>query len=788
MISKKLQIKTLGEWSVTLDGRSVATGGNQRAVLHALVLSGGEILREDLERVLPNGNLPRERCRQAVRNALSDLRSLGLAIAEHTDPVTMPRQQDVADVDLWTFLAHATAGRYAEAHAFVRYDEELRLLDREGRHDDLWRETITAFEDAKRTVQAAIEATAGRRATMAAAHERLLDRRLVPGVSRQVRIRDVRAALEPLPFPWRTLQGAELAPDEPLSGHVAALLAGADAGGPRHVILTGPPGAGKTLTAISTFLRLTDRVVQQGEDAVRTVLYADARVDAGDPLWGTDTWFERVLRDAGGVGHGRPIVILPHADAFLARHQDRLYELLAGRLFRANDVLLCCGERFYDKRLCYEDYGTDVLALEPWDVALQSVFARAVFGDSARARFEAWRDDGSDDMRGALCAVPLNLVAVLSLLEGDPDGASGISTAHELFDRIARTRLRVAQQGDEDELLAELAALAHRFHVTSTPDRPIELTTEELREHLRTRSPHDVERRADALINHMLLTAPSGHADKLCFEEPAWGRYFVARHLVQTLSYRPAEATQAFAKLFSADVVELCEELLQEALGHHEEGILDALRAVFGGAAVGAGGLGTGRLALAREQVAALLGGLGSARIRAELAALVQRSSVGAARDPLVRHGLFVGLASGGQLGYADRYVAELRAERAGSGPARGRDANVGFLLSFHGDQPFDPDRPAAIGARPDPVRTVDELLYGLEGGRHVGRERIDLFTLIDLGVHPAIPRECFERAIEPHLERLQTVLERLAGDPLRRRWPELSEARELLEPRRSAA
>ena len=119
--------------------------------------------------------------------------------------------------------------------------------------------------------------------------------------------------------------------------------------------------------------------------------------------------------------------------------------------------------------------------------------------------------------------------------------------------------------------------------------------------------------------------------------------------------------------------------------------------------------------------------------------------------------------------------------EHASEGPTPERDANIGFFLSFRGDQPFDAERPGEIGEDPDPARTVADLVGGLGEDKHPGSWRIKLFTLIDLGRHPAIPAERFRHATAPHLDRLKAILERLEADPVRQNWPELKELGEML-------
>lgn len=782
MGGKRVQITALGKWSVRRDGKLTATGTNQRVILHALVLGRGRVDRGDLELLLPDHDQSHESRLAAIRNTLMYLRKLPLDISQGDNPVTMNVAQADASVDLWEFFAHVDFERYDEAHALIADGQAPVLLaNDEDAGNPIWRQTLADFAAAKAKVVAAVDAATGRRRSMLAARERLLARSLVPGVGRQVPIEQVRPQLEALSVPWRSERPHSGVGEQPLPAHLAALLTGEDAELPRQVVVVGGAGAGKTLAAISTYLQLTDRLNGAVATPPRTVLYVDADAEASQAEFGSDAWFDRRLQEVQGTGGGRPVVIMSHADAYLTRHQHTLSSVLDARVFRDSDVLLCCGEQLYAKRLRYEEFGTHVIRLEPWRRDLQRSFAQAIFGESVRRAFEAWVDE--EPTREQLCAVPLHLVHVLSHVGDDPQALAGISKPWQLFDEVARVRLRVTGPGyDEDELFEDLAAVAHRHYVEATPsDTPVGFSVEELRQHLRARGRKAVKRRADAIVGRTLLTSPVPSRGELRFEEPAWGWFFVARHLVHTLLYRPQDTLAAFSKFLSADVMDLCEEMLREALERHAEPIRAALRAALCEAPDGT--LAPGRRTIAREQVGYLLGALADAPVRDELAILLDRGAPTREPDHAVRRGIAFGLANGGAAHVADAYVERLRAERESGGPTPERDANIGFLLSFRGDQPFDPERPGAIRPDPDPVRTIADLVRGLEESRHPGSWRIKLFTLVDLAVHPAIPRERFDAALAPLHERLTAVRVRLALDPERRDWPELAELAVLLNP-----
>ena len=280
-------------------GKSVATGANQRPILHALVLAGeAGVHRDDLERLLPNYRaLDREQRQKAVRNTLSYLRKkLELDIPEHQDPVSLRKGQPLLDVDLWDFFGRVERQDYAGAAELIAEDREPKLLEDHSAQGHMWQETLDRFAVARDVVLTAIETKSDRLASMLKTRKRLLSRSLVPGVGRQVPIGQVRADLDPLRLPWSSLRPQAESNELPLPTHLADLLAADSDGMPRQLIVVGPPGGGKTLTAISTFLKLTDYLEDAKPRSDRpTALYLDGQAEGSQLDFATDGWLERRL-------------------------------------------------------------------------------------------------------------------------------------------------------------------------------------------------------------------------------------------------------------------------------------------------------------------------------------------------------------------------------------------------------------------------------------------------------------------------------------------------------------
>jgi hypothetical protein len=161
-----------------------------------------------------------------------------------------------------------------------------------------------------------------------------------------------------------------------------------------------------------------------------------------------------------------------------------------------------------------------------------------------------------------------------------------ISTPWHLLDQLARERLRASHlTGSVDGYLNELAAVAHRFYDPKAGrEEAVGFNVVELRDFLGERNPMNVDDRVATLLNHTLIAFPSGVSDEDRFEMPVWGWFFTAYHLANSLklsSTLKEPVLRAFGKPFAPEVMEFCEEMLDEWMPRHEDTILSSLRAAL---------------------------------------------------------------------------------------------------------------------------------------------------------------------------------------------------------------
>lgn len=777
-------MRVIDRWATEREGATIALGPNERRLLHALVMSSSEgITRDEARRVLQQSNQERHQANPALRNTLDKLRHeqkygrYGLQVAG-PDPLVLVRPQSRLRVDLWDFLAIVKERRFEKAREFLAGRDKLALPEAAEADATPWQEAIDAFAAAVALVERETSAAATRGEIMLRTRTDLLSKRLVPGLEPSASIETLRERLELMPLAWSLTRwpGSRPASLPPVGSYIAeTLLRATDS--PSQIMVAGPPGSGKALTAISTYLRLTECFVDEGqEDHGRTVLWLDGRREGTDPDFGTDQWLAERFEAAGAELTARPVVVMVHADAFLAANEDRLDTILNLRLFRDADLLLCCNEQFYVKTLAHAGYGTHEIRLDDWEPELQSTYVRALYDEDVCNRFEDWRRHYGS--RALICRSPLHLHYVASLIATNDEDLQTIERRWQLFSRIATVRVRsTSSKRLGPELMDDLGAIAHR---NFRGHRPISFSAQDLLEGLQRRGIPNPEKRTSALIEHTVLDSPTG-GEELRFEDMLWGWFFVAYWLYRTITNKTLgseDILRAFEKLFSPAVMGRCEEMLCDWPERGE--ILDPLRRALEHS-LGRTVL-RGRRRLAREQIGYLLGALSDAELQTTLEAAVEKDNP-TEDDELVSRGIVIGLSTKQAPGIADAYVDSLREELASGGPPTAADLNIAFVLGFRGDCDFDPERPHTWTSAPDPPRTVFGLIRALENPRHLGTWRIKLFTLLDLG-RRATPERFAERVRE-HRQRLLAILDRLAADPATESWPEIAEMRPILNTRR---
>jgi hypothetical protein len=606
------------------------------------------------------------------------------------------------------------------------------------------------------------------------------------GVPGGPRVRAVRRMMQQAPLPWIDHHRG--------TKHALKLLIPVLENALRHekdgdsrverVFLCGGPGSGKSLLAAMTFLALAKTFLDSADDARTsfTPLLFDVSREMRDPDFGTDRWLARLYRDLSIRPGLRPIFVLQRVDALLSQRLAELDAVLRWRLFNGVDALFACQWPFFARHLERRGVETRLVRLEPWGGPLQLDFASHAHGTKGRDRLAAWH--AKDPQHVELTSIPLHLVQVGAALASD-QALGGIRNERHLYREVAKLRIRrdAISAEEADARMATLGALAHEFYdeTRAAALKPIEFSSRGLRDWLQERGHNPAVASAwlDVLENHTLLDTDFS-TDHIGFENPRWGWYFVAFYIAEILEHRPEQTLLAFRKFLTTDVTNFLVGMLGDVVERRPERARNALSNAL--LRHESGGLPGYRMRIAREQAGYFLGTMQDPAVVDFLEPMIVPGSAEFEDDPWVRRGISFGLADGDRPEFADRYVEALRAEVGTDGPTPERDTNIGFHLTFRGDQPLRVDRIDEIGEAPSCTQTVTELVRGLSEDHHRGSWRIKAFTLIDLSRHPKISRHSYRVAIHPHVKVMRSVVAALKKKRLSANWPELQELSEMLE------
>jgi trypsin-like peptidase len=628
--------------------------------------------------------------------------------------------------------------------------------------------------------------------------------------SQRIRVRDLFGEDPVLvPFAARTLAG-RVDPLANILRRIEAPYRGVRA------IVTGPPGTGKSTFAAALSQTLTNRYLGGDRRAVPVLIdLRDYRDQGPDSEFGSLGWTQARLDEIAGVrgllradDQGTPpypVIILDSLDEYFAGKLPATVADIAGRyLFRRANVA-CCRVIYYDQHLAMLPMvgGFERFDITPWSAQDISLYVRRyydrLFPEQASQLADSFiQRIGASSSLLAVCSVPLRLNMALDLSRPGRDELMRAGTMLGLYQAYVTFLLRSeALKGGsvlpEPKKARYLELLAWQFYdeynfgdAESPPFTHSELdgflTKPENRDPFFT--PEQV---ADDLREHSLLHEDGSifsalDPETLSFEHKSFQEFFVARHMFgAVLGDDVSAVVNMFRRPISAEVSEFLKEYLVRARSRARmlTKIVGNLRDAYElNAAIptGASSAEAGKVRIGKHQVAYYFGVLQVPVVEAILDELYQREN-----DPLIRRAIAIGLSIGGNELRVHEYVGRLRDERmAGGGPENA--VNVGFHLSFFGDQSFDPLRPDVDQGGSDCSHTVRRLVYQLDTETDRGSWRLNLYTIADLWQHrPQFRRSCREALIVDAMS-LRRILVRLREDEWSAWWPELDEVAAAVE------
>ena len=255
----------------------------------------------------------------------------------------------------------------------------------------------------------------------------------------------------------------------------------------------------------------------------------------------------------------------------------------------------------------------------------------------------------------------------------------------------------------------------------------------------------------------------------ISFQHKSFQEFFVARRIYsRMLRGSIDDLVETFGRLFSPEVSEFLKEFLVEVNGSPklQQSSYERLSAAFASATTEGGP--HDRIRIARQQLGYYLGNVRYARAHQWL-----KDALASESDPWVRRGIAVGLAFGGDLDALDEYVDALRSELDGD-DRRENAVNLGFHLTFFGDQPVDVKSPETDQGGESCAKTVEGLVYQLGTETDRPSWRLNLYTLWYLVTQARVElRESAGQRLRDLGGTAPELVQQLLRDPAASQWPE---------------
>jgi len=589
----------------------------------------------------------------------------------------------------------------------------------------------------------------------------------------------------------------------------------------KRILLLAQPGSGKSTFALVSFIALAERRALD-DDAPIPILVdlRDYRILADDPSFASGEWIDRRAHEIAGTSPLAsegvqsdiaptldPVLLVDSLDEFLAgKSAEEARRVASAELFQRASVL-CCRTQYFDRYLSPGVFPThDIVEVRPFrEPDLQRYvngYCRAVFASNWRQQALSFfeRLEASAQLR-TLCLVPLRLNMALDLLTRDEtdtvapptDDLLGLYQAY-VVRLLAIEAERVGSVLNPEQKRQALEYVAFTFYDEGNMGSSVAppFISSEFEQIIAAipfgiPAPPPVHALVEDVRSHSLLHVDgaayaSVEPGTLSFTHKSFQEYFVASYLFHALLTEVPRATEAFQRHVSPEVSEFLKEYigrlrsdarLRKRLGQ-------ALRQAYAFSREEPAAVSDerSRARIAREQLGYYLGNLPDADVQRFL-----RAEAAAETDPWVRRGIIIGLSFGGDATLLEGYIDRLSEERRDpSGGTSENDVNLGFHLSFFGDQPFDVLRPDVDQGLPTCSRTVARLIYQLQTETDRGSWRLNLYTLCDLFEHRRISRGDFSTAAAAHSPQLRRLLSRLSTDSRTNVWPELARLSAILD------
>lgn len=151
-------------------------------------------------------------------------------------------------------------------------------------------------------------------------------------------------------------------------------------------------------------------------------------------------------------------------------------------------------------------------------------------------------------------------------------------------------------------------------------------------------------------------------------------------------------------------------------------------------------------------------------------------------KDVWIRRSIIIALAYEGDTSAMDKYIEQLYQERVNGDNCIENSVNLGFSLSFYGDQEFDEEAPAHDQQGNVCKNTITHLIYQLSSEEERPCWRLNMYTIVDLA-HRSYSSQDYRKTITQFEKRINQTLNRIEKENAKRGieiWPEINKLRQI--------
>lgn len=577
----------------------------------------------------------------------------------------------------------------------------------------------------------------------------------------------------------------------------------------RRFLVLAPPGVGKSTCSLLLYHALATRYISG--DA-RPPLLLDLKLfrkDIANSEFGSRAWLDQECSARLATAEARkdlsleishPFLILDSLDEFFAGSDfDEFNDAASRHLFQYAHVIFCRAHFFEQAgRFAPAIAERDIISLQPWDSANVDQYVRALYAhlspeDAASAHgFLDWIH--SSPALNSVVQVPIRLNMALDIYRGPRDVRPREPTLLKLYEAYVSTGIRREQKHrlvGFDQMFRILMQIAWESYLEggsgqATKPPLSETDVKAIIVDLTGLSEQNVTRVYDSIMNLGVLEFgidPVISKDpEIQFSHKSFQEYLVATRVHLALTSSHADTARMFASHLAPEVSEFIKEAIDDTNTRPKQqaeasaNFQQALKEYTSKVEIEDLGIQEDRFRFMKEQLCYYLGNL---HLKEAHDFLLDHLEV--EEDEWVRRGIAVGLAFGGIYEPLAQYLNDLAKERSGPSPHPRNEANIGFHLSFFGDQPFDPADPEKDFGFPECSKTVARLSYQLTTRTNRPNWQIDLYTLLDLR-NRTLSLESYEQALAESVPALNMALRMLESDTAARDWNEAEHLRQLLD------